>query len=106
MAERLEDFVALYPVHPSYLRTFEQVTLVEKRRVLTTLSRAMAALLQFNVPALGHPDHAGLAQMFGRRQRPAVVTAGARPTSESVAVTCASLAVELSQMVASIGPAN
>jgi Family of unknown function (DUF6079) len=51
MAERLEDFVALYPVHPSYLRTFEQVTLVEKRRVLTTLSRAMAALLQSNVPA-------------------------------------------------------
>ncbi len=38
MAERLEEFVALFPVHPSYLRTFERVTLVEKRRVLTTLS--------------------------------------------------------------------
>ena len=32
MAEHLETFVALYPVHPAYLRIFEQVTLVEKRR--------------------------------------------------------------------------
>jgi hypothetical protein len=50
MAERLDDFVALYPVHPSYLRTFEQVTLVEKRRVLTTLSHAMGDLLDSEVP--------------------------------------------------------
>jgi hypothetical protein len=51
MAERLEDFVSLFPVHPSYLRTFEQVTLVEKRRVLTTLSHAMGTLLDHQVPA-------------------------------------------------------
>ena len=50
MAEHLEDFVALYPVHPSYLRTFERVTLVEKRRVLSTLSHAMAELLETEVP--------------------------------------------------------
>ena len=50
MAERLEEFVALFPVHPSYLRTFERVTLVEKRRVLTTLSHAMAELLDNEVP--------------------------------------------------------
>ena len=50
MAERLEDFVALYPVHPSSVRTFERVTLVEKRRVLSTLSHAMAALLEAEVP--------------------------------------------------------
>ena len=50
MAERLEDFVALYPVHPSYLQTFERVTLVEKRRVLSTLSHAMEALLDAQVP--------------------------------------------------------
>lgn len=51
MAERLDEFVALYPVHPSYLETFERVTLVEKRRVLTTLSRAMAGLLKTDVPS-------------------------------------------------------
>lgn len=50
MTERLDEFVALFPVHPAYLRTFEQVTLVEKRRVLTTLSRAMSALLEREVP--------------------------------------------------------
>jgi Family of unknown function (DUF6079) len=50
MAERLEEFVLLYPVHPSYLRTFENVTLVEKRRVLTTLSHAMSELLDVEVP--------------------------------------------------------
>ena len=51
MAENLETFVALYPVHPAYLRIFEQVTLVEKRRVLTTLSDEMSALLDNDVPA-------------------------------------------------------
>ena len=38
MAENLDAYVSLFPVHPSYLRTFELVTLVEKRKVLTTLS--------------------------------------------------------------------
>lgn len=50
MAEYLETFVALYPVHPAYLRIFEQVTLVEKRKVLTTLSDEMRALLDADVP--------------------------------------------------------
>lgn len=50
MAENLEDFVSLFPVHPAYLRVFEQVTLVEKRRVLTTLSNEMRALLDDDVP--------------------------------------------------------
>lgn len=50
MAERLEDFVALFPVHPAYLRTFEQITAVEKREVLRTLSQEMAAVLDHDVP--------------------------------------------------------
>ena len=50
MAEGLEAFVALYPVHPAYLRVFELVTLVEKRRVLTTLSNEMRAILDTDVP--------------------------------------------------------
>lgn len=32
MAEHLDEFVALFPVHPAYLTTFEQVTLIEKRQ--------------------------------------------------------------------------
>src|SRR5439155_5928777 len=51
MAESLESFVSLYPVHPAYLKTFELVTLVEKRKVLTTLSDAMRAILDTDVPS-------------------------------------------------------
>lgn len=50
MAENLEAFVALYPVHPAYLKTFELVTLVEKRKVLTTLSDEMRKVVDAAVP--------------------------------------------------------
>lgn len=50
MAEGIEEFVSLYPVHPAYLRIFEMVTLVEKRKVLTTLSDEMRAILDAEVP--------------------------------------------------------
>jgi len=51
MAENIEAFVSLYPVHPAYLKTFELVTLVEKRKVLTTLSDEMRDILDTDVPA-------------------------------------------------------
>ena len=41
MNERIHEFVRLFPVHPDYIDTFEQVTAVEKREVLKTLSLAM-----------------------------------------------------------------
>lgn len=50
MAEHLEDYVRLFPVHPSYLRTFAQMTMVEKRKVLWTVSQAMEPLLRVAVP--------------------------------------------------------
>ncbi len=50
MAENFESFVSLFPVHPSYLKTFELVTLVEKRKVLTTLSDEMRDVLNHDVP--------------------------------------------------------
>lgn len=51
MAEDLEAFVALFPVHPAYLRIFELVTLVEKRKVLTTLSSEMRTIFDTDVPS-------------------------------------------------------
>lgn len=51
LAERMDEFVNLFPVHPAYLETFEAVYVVEKRQVLKTLSRAMADLLDRDVPA-------------------------------------------------------
>jgi hypothetical protein len=50
MSERLDEFVRLFPVHPDYLETFEQVTAVEKREILKTLSASMRRLLREDVP--------------------------------------------------------
>jgi hypothetical protein len=50
MAERLDDFVRLFPVHPAYLETFELVHTAEKREILKTLSAAMTSMLDNEVP--------------------------------------------------------
>jgi len=52
MNERMDDFVRLFPVHPDYLRTFERIGFTEKRNALETLSLAMRALLDKEVPAV------------------------------------------------------
>ncbi|MBN1933042.1 MAG: hypothetical protein JW934_00175 [Anaerolineae bacterium] len=51
MAERMDDYVRLYPVHPAYLEVFERVYVAEKREVLKTLSAEMQARLEQEVPA-------------------------------------------------------
>ncbi|MEO5349436.1 MAG: DUF6079 family protein [Magnetococcus sp. YQC-3] len=56
MNERMEEFVALFPVHPDYIDTFERITVAEKREVLKTLSLAMKNLLEQELPG----DHPGL----------------------------------------------
>ena len=56
MAERLDEFVRLFPVHPAYLDIFEQVYVAEKREVLKTLSVEMQDRLERDVPA----DETGL----------------------------------------------
>lgn len=56
MAERLDEFAQLFPIHPAYLETFERVSVAEKREVLKTFSRAMRGLLDEKVP----PDRPGL----------------------------------------------
>jgi len=51
MAERMDDFVRLFPVHPAYLEMFERVYVAEKREVLKTLSAEMQDRLESDVPA-------------------------------------------------------
>ena len=48
--ESMDEFVRLFPVHPSYIYTFERVTVVEKREVLKTLSMSMKGILSNDVP--------------------------------------------------------
>ena len=50
MAERLEDFVRLFPVHPTYLEVFEAISIAEKREVLKTLSAEIKRCLNSDVP--------------------------------------------------------
>ncbi|MBL1294161.1 MAG: hypothetical protein COB61_009840 [Thiotrichales bacterium] len=50
MNERLDEFVNLFPVHPDYIDTFEQVSAVEKRQVLKSLSISMNKLMAQPVP--------------------------------------------------------
>ena len=50
LATRLETYVELFPVHPAYIKTFGEIFIVEKREVLKTLSREMAARLDSEAP--------------------------------------------------------
>ncbi len=48
--EQMDEFVRLFPVHPDYIETFERITVIEKREILKTLSRACEKLLDQDVP--------------------------------------------------------
>jgi hypothetical protein len=50
MADRLEEYVSLYPIHPAYLETFEKVYLAENREVLKTLTQTMREIIDEDVP--------------------------------------------------------
>lgn len=51
MAERLDSYVELFPVHPAYLEVFEQVTIGERRDLLKAISSQMNEILDQDVPA-------------------------------------------------------
>jgi energy-coupling factor transporter ATP-binding protein EcfA2 len=50
MAERIEEFVRLFPVHPTYLEVFEEISIAEKREVLRTLSVEIKRFFNDDVP--------------------------------------------------------
>jgi hypothetical protein len=50
LAERMDKFVNLFPIHPAYIEAFENVHVAEKREALKTFSRAMQVLLGETVP--------------------------------------------------------
>ena len=49
MNERMDEYVRLFPVHPDYLKTFEQIHFTEKRGALKTIEAAMQAILDQDV---------------------------------------------------------
>jgi energy-coupling factor transporter ATP-binding protein EcfA2 len=50
MNEKINEFVQLFPVHPSYIDAFTALTIAEKRTVLKSLSLEMKAILDKEVP--------------------------------------------------------
>ena len=50
LAEQLAEYARLFPIHPAYLETFEQVYIAEKREVLRTLTLAIQKVLDTEVP--------------------------------------------------------
>ena len=50
MNERLDSFVNLFPIHPSFISMFERIRFIEHREVLQTLTKVMSDLLDERVP--------------------------------------------------------
>lgn len=50
VAGRMDEFVRLFPVHPDYIETFEELTLTEKRGILRTLTQEMSDRIDDTVP--------------------------------------------------------
>jgi hypothetical protein len=50
MNERMDEYVRLFPVHPDYLKTFEEIHFTEKRGALKTIEAAMLAIIEQEVP--------------------------------------------------------
>ena len=50
MTERIDDYAALFPIHPDYVETFERIPIVEKRGVLQIISSAIKELVGQPVP--------------------------------------------------------
>jgi hypothetical protein len=50
LPDRMAEYAQLFPIHPAYIETFERVYVAEKREVLQTFSRAIASILDQEVP--------------------------------------------------------
>lgn len=50
IADRLNEYVDLFPIHPTYVEVFETLTIAEKRQVLKTFSAAIRSVLELEVP--------------------------------------------------------
>ena len=49
MADRLEDYVDMFPIHPAYIDTFQHIVTVEKREVLKTISETIGAIIDNDI---------------------------------------------------------
>lgn len=50
MAEQLDEYVDLFPIHPAYIGTFQRMVIVEKREVLKTISETIGTIINKEIP--------------------------------------------------------
>ena len=50
MSSRLEEFVDLFPIHPSYIDVFNRIYLIENRHILKNISICIGKIFDTNVP--------------------------------------------------------
>lgn len=50
MSSKLEEFVDLFPIHPSYIDVFNKVYLIENRHILKNISLTIKDIFNTNVP--------------------------------------------------------
>lgn len=50
MSSRLEEFVDLYPIHPSYIDVFNKIYLIENRHILKNISVTINGIFNTDVP--------------------------------------------------------
>ena len=50
MSSRLEEFVDLYPIHPSYIDVFNKIYLIENRHILKNISVTIKGIFNTDVP--------------------------------------------------------
>lgn len=50
MSSRLEEFVDLFPIHPSYIDVFNKLYLIENRHILKNISTTIKDIFDTNVP--------------------------------------------------------
>lgn len=50
MAEQLDEYVDLFPIHPAYISTFQRMIVVEKREVLKTISDTIGEIIDQEAP--------------------------------------------------------
>jgi hypothetical protein len=63
MNERMDEYVRLFPVHPDYISTFDQLVFTEKRGALVTLRDQIQSILDDEVPE-GRPGLIGFDQFW------------------------------------------
>ncbi len=50
MSSRLEEFLDLFPIHPSYIDVFNRIYLIENRHILKNISTCIRKIFDTNVP--------------------------------------------------------